>query len=145
MEQLLISVYDDIPESTWTDLDRTTLRRPKRSTDYTSAIIVEFSPLMTLVERMHLGLKFHFQNPKTPDSEAMPLHQHISLEYFIGAKGLDFSKIVWGNAKEVRKFLYKLPFTEGDIGQYIYVRCHYVNSKGEPSVYYSAVFNDIIS
>lgn len=145
IEQLFLDIFDKIAESTWTALDRSTLRRPAKSTSRTPVDILDYAPTMTMVDKWHLGMKFHFHNPLTPETDAMPPNQHIILEYFISGKGLDPATIAFGNATEVRRFLHSLAFTEANVGSYIYVRCRYVNSKGEPSLYWSAIICELIS
>jgi len=138
IEQIMITIFHDIPESVWTLADRNTLRRPAKATTHTPAQIMGVAPDMTLALSFHLGIKLHFHNPLTPETDAMPYSNHIQVEYFIGAKGLDPSTMVFGNSTDVKRFLQLFAFTEAQSGQWVYFRCRYVNSKGEPSLIWSA-------
>jgi hypothetical protein len=145
IEQLFLDIFDKIAEATWTPLDRSTLRRPAKSTSHTSVGILDYAPTMTMVDKWHLGMKFHFHNSLTPDTDAMPANQHVAMEYFIGGKGLDPATITFGNSTDAKRFLKSLAFTEANVGSYLYVRCRYVNSKGEPSLYWSAIICELIN
>ena len=145
IEQLLLDIFHDVPDSTWTPEARTKLRRPAKATTHTAAQIMEIAPQMSILMLMHLGIKYHFHCPDTPESDAMPKYQHIVLEYFIGAKGLDPSTIIFGNSTEVKHSQIILNFIEANVGQWIYVRARYVNTKGQPSLFWTAVLPSQIS
>jgi len=139
IEQLLLIVFHDIIESAWTEEARTKLRRPAKATTHTAAPILEYAPMMTIVSQIHLGIKLHLHNPLTPDTDEMPVYQHVSVEYFIGDKGLDPATIVFGNARDVKHQYFMLNFIEANVGKWVYIRARYVNSKGEVSLYWTVI------
>ena len=145
IEQLMFTVFANVPRDVYTEADRTTLRRPLKSTSHTPAQIMGVAPLLTTVELFHMGLKVHLQDPETPDSDEMPQYQHIRLEYYLGASGLELDKIPFAHATDVTHALYLISLDESAVGQTLYVRAIYVNSKGQDGKFWSKILIEKIS
>jgi hypothetical protein len=145
IEQLLLNVYDDIPKSTWTDDDRTVLRRPLKSTSHTAAKIMDVGPDLSKRYFIHCGLSVHLHNPLTPETDEMPEYNHVDLEIYIGLPGLDHSTIPFAHFNDVTRAQFLVAFTEGDVNKTAYIRGRFVNSKGEKSRFYSVVIEHVIS
>jgi hypothetical protein len=134
IEQLMLSIFNDIPQSTWTSLDRTTLRRPAKSTDRHPSYVMVVPPTLTIEDVMFHAIKIHLHNPETPDSDEMPENQLVLLEWFIGPSDTVVANIVPTFNKNVHRALYLITFLAGDVGQTLFVRGTYVNTVGGKSL-----------
>jgi hypothetical protein len=135
IEQLLLDIFHDIPESTFNSTDRSTLRRPAKSTSRHASYLMEVAPDLTIAEVMFHGIKVHLHNPETPDSDAMPEYQFVLLEWFIGASDTPPLTIVPTFNKVVKKALYLITFLPGDVGKTLFVRATYTNTVGGKSLF----------
>jgi hypothetical protein len=135
IEQLMLDIFDDIPKSTWTSLDRTTLRRPEKSTARHASYLMEVAPDLTVADVIFHGVKMHLHNPETPETDEMPLYQFVLLEWFIGPATTPLLGIVPTFNKVVKRALYLIPFLPGDVGQTVFVRATYVNTVGGKSLF----------
>jgi hypothetical protein len=130
IEQKLLDIFHDIPESTWNDTDRSTLRRPAKSTEHHDADVMEVAPELTIRGFWHKAIKLHFHNPETPETDAMPKYQKIKLEIFIGPANTVLSSIVATKTIIVSRALYTLFFVDANVGQTLFSRATYINSVG---------------
>ncbi len=90
MENILRTIYGDIPASALTAKGRITLRLPLRDTKPTTIQPVDFAPVLSFVKVSNGIQVVRFKNPGTPDSNAMPPNQHAEVQQFVGDAGLFF-------------------------------------------------------
>ncbi len=134
IEQLMLDIFDDIPKSTWTNTDRTTLRRPGRSTERHASYVIDVAPDLTIAEILHKAIKVHLHNPETPETDEMPENQLVNLEWFIGAADTVLASIVPTHHKNVKRALYLIHLLTADVGKTLFVRATYVNTVGDESL-----------
>jgi len=144
IEQLLLTIYDDIPKSKLTADDRTVLRRPLKSTSHNAAQIMNVAPDLSLADTMPSGIKVRLANPLTPNTEEMPEYNHVDLEIYVGLPNLDPSTLEFTHVADVSRALHLLGFPPIQSGSTAYIRAHYVNTTGKKSTYYSKVLIQII-
>ena len=76
IKTLLRKIYGDLPKSKLTQQDRLTLHLPERDTEPTPVPVATHAPVISF-EEVRNGIQIvRFQNPETPDSNAMPPNQH---------------------------------------------------------------------
>lgn len=131
LETRLRLIYGDIPNSALTANDRNTLNLPLRDTTPTPILAVDFSPVISFHEIKNGVQVLRFQNPTTPDSNAMPPGQKTELQTFVGAAGLVDDAIAFGNGVDNGKHLYKVILTPGQKGQTAYYRARYKTETGK--------------
>ena len=144
IEQLLLTIYDDIPKSKWTADDRTALRRPLKSTSHTPAQIMAVAPDLELADLIPSGIKIHLSNPLTPDTDEMPEYNHVDLEIYVGLPGLDPAKLEYTHLADVTRALFLIGFNPDQSSLTAYIRGVYVNTTGKRSTFYSKVLVQII-
>jgi len=124
-------IYDDIPKSALTVNDRNTLNLPLRDTTPTTVQAVEFAPVISF-ETVSNGIQIvRFQNPKTPDSNAMPDNQHVELQMYDGAAGIAENEIPFVHFEDTGKHLLKVEFDPTDKGKTAYYRGRYETETGK--------------
>ena len=144
IEQLLLTIFNDIPKSVWTADDRTVLRRPLKSTSHIAAQIMGVGATLTLADLMTSGIKIHLHNPLTPDTDEMPEYNHIDLEMYVGLPNLDPATLDYSHVADVTRALFLIGFPPAQSGMTAYIRGVYVNSTGKRSTFYSNVLIQII-
>ncbi len=68
--------------------------------------VVDYTPQMSLETNAHLGHTLRFQNPKTPESGAIPEGQEIYLESYMGEANMADADIPFANGMKVTHQLY---------------------------------------
>ena len=140
LELHLRKIYNDIPASTLTETDRLTLHLPQRDTNPTPVQPVDFAPVISFDAFKNSMHVLRFQNPETPDSNAMPKGQKIELHYYVGAAGLpdnDVPFTLWGDNG---KHLLRIQYQPNQKGLTAYYRARYKTSTGKV-----AIFSDVVS
>lgn len=124
-------IYGDIPNSALTANDRNTLNLPLRDTTPTPIQPVDFSPVLSFAEIKNGIQLLRFQNPATPDSNAMPEGQKTELQTFVGAAGIADDAIPFGNGVDNGKHLFKVTLPPTDKGKTAYYRARYKTETGK--------------
>jgi len=143
LEPLLRLIYKNVPFSALTENDRNTLNLPLRDTTPTPIQPVDFPPVISFDEIRNGIQVLRFQNPNTPDSNAMPPGQKIQMETFIGAANIPDNNVAFGNGIITGKHLYKVTFTPAQKGQTAYYRARYLTDSGKVGPW-SDVVSEII-
>ena len=131
MKTILRSIYDDIPESALTITDRNTLNLPVRDTTPTAVPAVDFAPVISF-EKVSNGIQvLRFQNPETPDSNAMPPNQGAEVDHFVGAAGIADNDIEFELMEDTGKHLLQANFEPTDKGKTAYYRARYKTDTGK--------------
>ena len=132
IEVCLRRIYLDLPVSVLTTKDKITLNIKGHSSDSSTDIsIVGFAPGMIGDENEHLCQTLKLQNPKTPDSTAMPHGHWVFLENFVGEAGLKDVDITFGNGQNVSTAYHATKFVSEDLGKTSYYRARYENNAGK--------------
>jgi len=131
METLLRTIYDDIPQSALTTNDRSTLTLPLRDTTPTTIQAVDFAPVISF-DKVSNGIQVvRFQNPKTPDSNAMPDNQDCEVQRYVGAAGIAENEIPFAHFEDTGKHLLQVNYDPSDKGKTAYYRARYKTDTGK--------------
>lgn len=140
IETLLRSIYDDIPQSALTTNDRNTLNLPERDSTPTEIQAVDFAPVLSF-EKVSNGIQVvRFQNPETPDSNAMPPNQDAEVQQFVGASGLADNDIPFAHMEDTGKHLLQVNFTPEQKEKTAYYRARYKTDTGK-----TGPWSDVVS
>ena len=131
MEMALRKVYNNIGEDDLTVSDRNTLNLPLRDSNPTPIQSVNFPPVISFDDVTNNIQILRFQNPTTPDSNALPDGQKIELQTFVGAAGIPDNNIVFVGLADTGKHLYKVIFLPAQKGQTAYYRARYKTETGK--------------
>lgn len=143
LEKQLRLIYGDIPNSALTANDRTTLNLPLRDTNTTPIQPVNFSPVISF-EEVRNGIQIlRFQNPQTPDSNAMPAGQIAEVQTFVGNAGLPDNNIAFVPLRDTGKHLLQVNLLPAQKGQTAYYRARYKTPTGGVGPY-SDVASEIV-
>ena len=93
--------------------------------------VVDYAAKMSLETNAHLSHTLRFQNPKTPESSAMPEGHDIYLESFVGEENMNDADISFANGMKVTHELYQIVHTLKVVGKTCYYRCYYENTSGK--------------
>ena len=143
MEDILRLIYGDIPNSALTANDRNVLNLPLRDTNPTPIQPVDFAPVISFDDVQNEIQVLRFQNPNTPDSNAMPPNQKVEIQTFIGAANLAPAAIVFVPLSDSGKHLYKVTLLAAQKGQTAYYRARYKTETGKVGPW-SDVVNELI-
>ena len=131
METILRSIYGDIPTSALTANDRTTLHLPLRDTTPTTIQAVDFAPVLSF-EKVSNGIQVvRFQNPETPDSNAMPPNQRAEVQQFVGDAGLPDIDVPFVTMQDTGRHLLHVDFTPKQKGETAWYRARYKTETGK--------------
>ena len=143
MEDILRDIYDDIPKSALTTNDRNTLHLPERDTTPTTIQAVDFAPVISF-EKVSNGIQIvRFQNPETPDSNAMPPDQDAEVQQFVGDADLDDNDVPFAHKEDTGKHLLQVDFIPEQKGKTAYYRARYKTETGKTGRW-SDVVSEII-
>jgi len=123
-------IYADIPNSFYTESDRTTLRKPARDTEPTNINPVSYQPALTMDRVVGHTHTLRIADPTNPNTQEMPLGNRVLIERFVGAKGLSGDALVFGNPQETGRFLVAFTYTEEEAGKTAYYRPRYFTKRG---------------
>ena len=131
MEDILRTIYDDIPNSALTTNDRNTLNLPLRDSEPTAIQAVDFAPVISF-EKVSNGIQIvRFQNPETPDSNAMPPNQDAEVQQFVGDADLDDNDVPFVPMQDTGKHLLQVDFIPTQKGKTAYYRARYKTDTGK--------------
>lgn len=130
----LKSIYDDIPKSVLTQVDRDTLNIPLPATSRTPVPKPTAVPSINVTSRAHLSIALAIVDVARPQSAAKPEGvSSIQLEGAFIAAGdkttptdADFR-----NIDTTGKASYMRTYTTDQLGNTEYIRARYLNSRGE--------------
>ena len=131
MQTLLRKIYGDLPKSKLSEQDRLTLDLPERDTEPTTIQAVDFGPVISfdkIDNQIHI---LRFQNPETPDSNAMPAGQHVELQRHIGDAGLEDNDVPFAHFEDTGKHLFQVDYEPEDKGKTAYYRGRYETDTGK--------------
>jgi len=131
LETQLRLIYGDIPNSALTANDRNTLNLPLRDTTPTPIQPVDFAPVISFNEIRNGIQVLRFQNPQTPDSNAMPEGQVVEIQTFVGEAGLADNAIVFVPLRDSGKHLLKVTLLPTQKGDTAYYRARYKTPTGD--------------
>jgi hypothetical protein len=131
LETRLRLIYGDIPKSVLTANDRNTLNLPLRDTTPTPIQPVTFAPVISFDEIKNGVQMLRFQNPNTPDSNAMPEGQTVQLFNFIGAANIPDNDVPFAYFNETGRHLFKVELLPNQKGQTAYYRARYKTETGK--------------
>ena len=124
-------IYADMPESVLTEDDRNSLRIFERDTTPTEIQAVDFAPVLSF-EKVSNGIQIvRFQNPETPDSNAMPPSQGAEVQRFVGDAGLEENDVPFAHFKDTGKHLLQVDYDPSDKGKTAYYRSRYETATGK--------------
>ena len=127
----LREIYGDVPESVLTEDDRNSLRIFLRDTTPTEIQPVDFAPVLSF-EKVSNGIQIvRFQNPETPDSNAMPSNQGAEVQRFVGDAGLDEIDVPFVHFKDTGKHLLQVEYEPEEKGKTAYYRSRYETATGK--------------
>ncbi len=131
IQTLLRKIYGDLPKSRLTEQDRLTLNLPKRDSEPTTIQAVNFGPVISFEKidnQIHI---LRFQNPQTPDSNAMPPGQNVELEMYIGDAGIEDNDIPFAHFEDTGKHLFQVDHEPEDKRKTAYYRGRYETDTGK--------------
>ena len=161
MESGLRFVYADIPQSVLTQVDRDTLKLPIHDHTPTHVALPANAPVIAVVERGHLYVIISITDPKNPHTQAKPdgveatdlesafQSKDDAIAIAVQAAADAAAAKVAGNVVPVPvvtfpqqsdyrhlgntgKFLYKVTYTDIQIGGTDHIRARYLNTRKEP-------------
>ena len=133
-------IYADIPNSKFIDTDRNTLNIHERDSTPTTIQAVTFAPVLSF-EEVKNGIQIvRFQNPETPDSNAMPDNQDAEVQQFVGASGLADNDIPFAHMEDTGKHLLQVNFTPEQKEKTAYYRARYETDTGK-----TGPWSDVVS
>lgn len=131
MKETLSTIYDDIPKSALNEVDRNTLRLPERDTTPTTIQAVDFAPVLS-IDKVSNGIQVvRFQNPETPDSNAMPPNQHCEVDRYVGEANLEDNDVPFAHFEDTGKHLMQVNYAPEDKGKTAYYRARYETDTGK--------------
>ncbi len=131
IKELLRTIYGDLPQSKLTQQDRLTLHIPERDTEPTPVTAATHAPVISF-EEVNNGIQIiRFQNPDTPDSNAMPPNQNVELDQYVGDAGIADNDIPFAHFEDTGKHLLKVDFDPTDKGKTAYYRARYETDTGK--------------
>ena len=142
-ELLLRTIYGDIPQSVLTLDDRATFNLNLRDTTPTASREKEYAPVIALDKATHLIHSLRITDPQNPASRAMPAGQHVMLERFVGAAGIEPATLIFSNAQDVSTALTTINYTETEVGKTAYYHACYVSSRSVKGPW-SSVFTVVV-
>jgi len=143
IEDLLRSIYGDIPESVLTAQDRETLNLHERDTTPTHINPANYAPGLSIDSILTGSHTLRISNPGNPNTQAMPEGNKVEIQYCTGADGLPPAQLVFSNSKTTGRFLLHISFQAGDKGKTAYYRARYTTRRGEGD--WSAVISALIA
>ncbi len=144
IEGLLRSIYADIPRSTLTTQDRTTLNLRERDAQLTKIAVAVKAPGMEQGSIIHLQHSLRFINPIEKESRRIPEGQRILLETYVGAQNMEANTIPFANGITVSKAIKKIAFTDAQVGKTAYYRACYINNSDEKGPW-SEIFEVVVA
>ncbi len=136
----LKEIYGDVPESVLTVDDRNNLRIFVRDTTPTEIQPVDFAPVLSF-EKVSNGIQIvRFQNPETPNSNAMPTNQGAEVQRFVGDAGLEENDVPFAHFKDTGKHLLQVDYQPGEKGKTAYYRSRYETATGK-----TGPWSDVVS
>jgi hypothetical protein len=143
LEAQLRIIYGDIPQSFLTPNSRNVLNLPQRDFNPTPIQAVNFAPVISF-DKISNGIQvLRFQNPQTPDSNAMPDNQKVEIQNFIGAANLPENSIQFQPLMDSGKHLLKITQQPQQKGLTAYYRARYKTNSGKTGPW-SDVASEII-
>ncbi len=131
IKELLQKIYGDLPKSKLTQQDRLTLHIPERDTEPTPVPVATHAPVISF-EEVNNGIQIvRFQNPDTPDSNAMPPNQHVELEQYVGDSGIADNDVPFHHFEDTGKHLLTVEFDPTDKEKTAYYRARYETDTGK--------------
>jgi len=143
LETQLRLIYGDIPKSALTANDRNTLNLPLRDTTPTPIQPVDFAPVISFDEIRNGIQVLRFQNPNTPDSNAMPGGQKVEIQTFVGNANIPDNNIVFAPYADSGRHLVKVTLLPTQKGLTAYYRARYKTETGKVGPW-SDVVSEII-
>jgi hypothetical protein len=131
IQTLLRKIYGDLPKSQLTEQDRLTLNLPKRDSEPTTIQAVDFGPVISFEEIKNQIHILRFQNPETPDSNAMPPNQDVELQMYIGDAGIEDNDVPFAHFEDTGKHLFQVDHEPEDKGKTAYYRGRYETDTGK--------------
>ncbi len=131
IKTLLRKIYGDLPKSKLTEEDRLTLKLPKRDSEPTTVQALDFGPVISFEKidnQIHI---LRFQNPETPDSNAMPPGQDVELQMYIGDAGLEDNDVPFAHFEDTGKHLFQVDHEPEDKRKTAYYRGRYETDTGK--------------
>ncbi len=131
IKTLLRKIYGDLPKSKLTEQDRLTLKLPKRDTEPTTVQALNFGPVISFEKidnQIHI---LRFQNPETPDSNAMPAGQHVELQMYVGDAGIEDNDVPFAHFEDTGKHLFQVDHEPEDKRKTAYYRGRYETDTGK--------------
>ena len=133
-EAILHTVFNDIPESALSDLDRATLKWPEGDTVRSRLNAATHTPVIAAALKGHLEVEITHINSLTT-KKAMPEGQKVLLERTVAAAGLAASAVVFTTNILITHSPVKMFFTEDDVAKVAYMRACYVSRRGDKGPY----------
>lgn len=134
LETGLRAIFDDIPKSVLTQVDRDTLNIPLPSATRTSAPKPTAIPAITVSSRAHLSVVLAIVDAAHPQSISKPEGvDSIQLEGAFVAPGIEKvpADSDFRNIDTTGKANYTRIYTTDQLASTEYIRARYLNSKGE--------------
>ena len=131
MQTLLRKIYGDLPKSKLSEQDRLTLHLPERDDEPTTVQAVDFGPVISFEKidnQIHI---LRFQNPETPDSNAMPPGQHVELELYVGDSGIEDNDVPFAHFEDTGTHLFQVDHDPADKKKTAYYRGRYETATGK--------------
>lgn len=131
MQDHLRVIYADIPNSKFIDTDRNTLNIHERDSTPTAIQPVDFSPVISF-DKVDNGIQIvRFQNPETPDSNAMPPNQDCEVDRFVGEADLADNDVPFAHLEDTGNHLLQVDYEPEDKGKTAYYRARYETDTGK--------------
>jgi len=131
IKTLMRIIFGDLPKSQLTAQDRLTLNLPERDTEPTTVQPVNFGPVVSFEKIDNQIHMVRFQNPQTPNSNAMPPGQHVELQMYIGDAGLVEPNIPFTHYEDTGQHILQVDFDPNDKGKTAYYRGRYETDTGK--------------
>ena len=131
IQTLLRKIFGDLPKSKLSEQDRLTLNLPKRDSQPTTIQALNFGPVISFEEIKNQIHILRFQNPETPDSNAMPAGQDVELDMYVGDSGIEDNDIPFAHFEDTGKHLFQVDFDPTDKEKTAYYRGRYETDTGK--------------
>lgn len=131
IKELLRTIYGDLPQSKLTEQDRLTLHLPERDTEPTTIQAATHAPVISF-EEVNNGIQIiRFQNPDTPDSNAMPPNQDCEVDQYVGDADIADNDVPFAHMEDTGNHLLQVDFDPTDKGKTAYYRARYETDTGK--------------